>query len=575
VSRPVRFGLIRTEGAFRRWEAECLSRLTALPSVALAAVIVPVHSPAAKSGAAGQAWPSSWLIRRAQRGAWGPADASRHLSAAPELRCRVSEESAGRGIAGPDVSTIEAQNLDFLLAFGGERWSGKVLAAARWGLWAFRYTGQPGSPDAPPGFWEVCREERTTGAALVALSDHPAGDPILKHGLVSTAGRSYAANAATISLEAAAWPAQVCACVEAGSIGFEGRRRLPRAGTGPPVRSRDLPRLLLGTLRTRWRQFADRNLYADVWNVGVVRAPIERFLEPGYRPTVEWFPAPRAGTFRADPFGLTRNGRITVLFEEFDYREDLGRIAALELGKSAGYSSGAVTIGPPVHLSYPYVFELVGEVLCVPETYQAGEVGLYRADEFPTRWSKVATLIGGVPALDATVFKHGDRWWLACAMQGPTERSHLHLYHAPDLLGPWTPHLGNPVKVDIGSGRPGGTPFVHAGVLYRPAQDASGTYGGRVVINRVTRLTPVEFDEEPAAVVGPLLDSPYPDGLHTLSAAGGITLVDAKRVVLMTNPAVRAGLRPWLKQRLRHALTLATRIRRGRVVSPERSPELH
>src|SRR5206468_7666032 len=124
VSRPVRFGLIRTEGALRHWEAECLSRLTALPSVALAVVIVPVHSPAAQSGAAGQAWPSSWLIRRAQRGAWGPADATRHLSAAPQLRCRVSEESAGRGIAGPDVSTIEAQNLDFLLAFGGERWSG-------------------------------------------------------------------------------------------------------------------------------------------------------------------------------------------------------------------------------------------------------------------------------------------------------------------------------------------------------------------------------------------------------------------------------------------------------------------
>ena len=234
-----------------------------------------------------------------------------------------------------------------------------------------------------------------------------------------------------------------------------------------------------------------------------------------------------------------------------------------------------MTIGPPVHLSYPYLFEHAGDVLCVPETYQAAEVGLYRADDFPARWSKVATLIAGVPALDATVFRHGDRWWLACSMQGATERSHLHLYHAADLLGPWTPHVGNPVKVDIRSGRPGGTPFVHGGSLYRPAQDASTTYGGRVVINRVRALTPAEFDEEPVAVVEPLRDSPYPDGLHTLSALGDITLIDAKRVVPVFHPAVWAGLQPWLRQRVRHALTLVWRAAGRRGAMSQQSRERH
>jgi hypothetical protein len=100
------------------------------------------------------------------------------------------------------------------------------------------------------------------------------------------------------------------------------------------------------------------------------------------------------------------------------------------------------------------------------------------------------------------------------------------------------------------------------------------TYGGRVVINRVTVLTPAEFDEEPAAVVEPLLESPYPDGLHTLAAVGDITLIDAKRVVAVTHSAVRAGLQPWARQRVRHALTLIRRAgRRG--ASPQRSPDLH
>jgi len=522
----------------------------------------------------GQEWPSGWLVRRAQRGAWAPADEAPQLSTSHQLRCRVVERATGQEVEEQDLAAIEAERPDFLLTFGSERWSGKVLGIARWGVWAFRYTGQPGSMEAPAGFWQVCREEPTTGAALVALSDDPSGDLILKQGFIATAGRSYAANATAIGLEAASWPAQVCAGMQAGAVTLETRRRLGRAEPGPAVRSRDLGQLAGAMARNRWREFAGRNLYADLWNVGVVRAPIERFLEPGFRPVVEWLPVPRPGTFRADPFGLARGGRATVLYEEFDYRHDVGTIAACELGDRSEQSTTPVAIGPPVHLSYPFLFELDGEVLCVPETYQAREVGLYRADEFPSRWTKVATLIPGVPALDATVFRYADRWWLACAMQGSTERSHLHLYHAPDLLGPWTPHLGNPVKVDIRSGRPGGTPFVHEGALYRPAQDASMTYGGRVVINRVTVLTPAEFDEEPAAVVEPLLESPYPDGLHTLAAVGDITLIDAKRVVAVTHSAVRAGLQPWARQRVRHALTLIRRAgRRG--ASPQRSPDLH
>ncbi len=37
------------------------------------------------------------------------------------------------------------------------------------------------------------------------------------------------------------------------------------------------------------------------------------------------------------------------------------------------------------------------------------------------------------------------------------------------------------------------------GALYRPAQDCSVTYGGAVVINRIDRLTPEEFSEQPVS----------------------------------------------------------------------------
>jgi hypothetical protein len=81
----------------------------------------------------------------------------------------------------------------------------------------------------------------------------------------------------------------------------------------------------------------------------------------------------------------------------------------------------------------------------------------------------------------------------------------------------------------VRSARPGGTPFHHDGALYRPAQDCSVTYGGRIVINRVLRLSPTAFEEEPVSTVEPDPDGPFPDGLHTLSSLGNVTLVDGKR----------------------------------------------
>jgi hypothetical protein len=96
-------------------------------------------------------------------------------------------------------------------------------------------------------------------------------------------------------------------------------------------------------------------------------------------------------------------------------------------------------------------------------------------------------------------------------------------------MGPWLPHALNPVKTDARSARPAGTPFVVAGRLYRPSQDNSRIYGGRVVVNEVEVLTPDDFAERRVGFVQPWPGSPYPDGLHTLSAVGGRTLIDGNR----------------------------------------------
>src|SRR5262249_28417338 len=150
-------------------------------------------------------------------------------------------------------------------------------------------------------------------------------------------------------------------------------------------------------------------------------------------------------------------------------------------------------LGLSTHMSYPFIVDDgEDETYCVPETCLENEIALYRAGEVPERWSKVCVLVPDFPGVDPTVFRHDGRWWLTGTRSGPLEDIALWVWHADRLTGPWIEHPANPVKTDVRSARPGGSPFVVDGELYRPAQDCSTSYGAAVSIQRVTRLSITE-----------------------------------------------------------------------------------
>jgi hypothetical protein len=270
----------------------------------------------------------------------------------------------------------------------------------------------------------------------------------------------------------------------------------------------------------------------EFWNVGIVHEPISAFLS-GRGHNIQWLPKPETGTHLADPFAIIRDDRAYIFCEEFRSwnctQNPKGRIVCIELADALPPSRPKPVIELAVHASYPYLLQHESEIYCIPETGSAREIGLYKAKAFPFHWSKVANLVSDFPGVDSSVFEHQGRWWLTCATREAGDN--LFIWHSTDLYGPWEAHAANPVKTDISSSRPAGTPFMHDGFLFRPAQDCSRTYGGRVIINRVTKLTTTEFAEEPAAVVEASREWPYPDGTHTLSAAGNWTVIDGRRFI--------------------------------------------
>jgi hypothetical protein len=283
-----------------------------------------------------------------------------------------------------------------------------------------------------------------------------------------------------------------------------------------------------------------------LYNIGLVHAPIHRFLEPGWRPEIHWLPPrSRPGAFIADPFGVEFQGKRYLLCEYFDYQEPAGRIVGGEIRDSVLVGELENVLTGPCHMSYPFAFDYQGERYCIPETSCANEVALFKMEAIPSRWRKEVVLLQ-VDGVDSSIIQYGGRWWLFYGARS-SSGAELFASHADSPYGPWLPHAKQPIKRDAGSARPGGTPFVHMGRLYRPAQDCSQIYGQRIVINEVLALSPDEFEERVVAVVEPDRNGPYPDGLHTLSAFGEMTLVDGKREQFIWPAVVRSVRSLWRK----------------------------
>ena len=506
-------GAILGAGAVEDWHVGCLRRIAEDPGAELVCVAWVSGVARARPGAV-----LRWAQRRGARSGRGQVDPL--LAELPAATWRLP---AGTRSPGDDeVAWLRERAPDVLLALGIGRLEGPVLEAAPRGLWSFRHEREWHDAGWPLSVVERLEREPVTYVSLDVLGAEPAADERLRAGWLRTIEDSWRENHDQIVRPLAGWPSQL--------LRQSVRLPPPPPPERPPVEvsGAGVAALSVRMLAGRLRRLAAGALRHDAWSVGVVASPPAALLD-ARPPRARWTPRPR-GRYLADPFGLDFDGRLHVLLEDFSSRRGKGVISHAEMAADGSLTPPTEVLELPTHASYPYLVRHEDRIHLIPETADAREVALYEATDFPRGWRRRAILLEDVPALDSTVFVHEGRWWLLCTVaEGGQPHLAVHAWHAPDLLGPWAPHPANPLKLDVRSARPAGAPFVHGGVLYRPAQDCARGYGRRVLLNRVDALTPTDFAETPVAVVGPDPAGPYPRGLHTLSGLGPVTLVDGNR----------------------------------------------
>jgi hypothetical protein len=199
--------------------------------------------------------------------------------------------------------------------------------------------------------------------------------------------------------------------------------------------------------------------------------------------------------FVADPFMCRVGEDWYLFFEVVNHLTHRGEIAFATSRDGMTWKYQRVVLAEPYHLSYPYVFEWNGSHYMIPEGAEGGAIRLYRAAKFPDRWERIGNLIEGKRFVDASILRHGDKWWLFTDGGVDSKNPVLHLYFADELLGPWQEHPRSPILRDPHFSRPAGRIVLIDGTPVRFAQDIYPIYGSSVSAFAITKLTPTDYEE--------------------------------------------------------------------------------
>jgi hypothetical protein len=214
--------------------------------------------------------------------------------------------------------------------------------------------------------------------------------------------------------------------------------------------------------------------------------------------------------------------------EDFDYKINKGYISVYKLSKKNSERVG-VAIEEPFHMSYPFIFEYESKLYMCPETAEKKEIRLYECESFPLKWKFKKTLMPNISAVDTTIFKKDDRWWLFTNIDTTNSGDHgsdLYIYSADNPLSDqWTPHANNPIFVDSLKARMGGL-LMDREYIYRVSQQQGfDSYGKAILINRIDCLTDQGYVEHTIARIEPNF-FPKLGGTHHLHSNGKITVFD-------------------------------------------------
>lgn len=200
--------------------------------------------------------------------------------------------------------------------------------------------------------------------------------------------------------------------------------------------------------------------------------------------------SPPLNYFWADPFLFKNKNKEYVFFENFDMKEKKGKISYFNLDNPKKIFD---IIKKKYHLSYPFIFNFKKKIFMIPETSQNKRVELWKAKNFPKKWTLYKTFFVGESVADCSILNFGGQLWLFVNKSNDRFNDHdseLYIFKIKNNnFNNFEPHKLNPVICDSRTARNAGSFFKYKNKYYRPSQiNINKIYGYGLNINEIIKL---------------------------------------------------------------------------------------
>jgi len=428
---------------------------------------------------------------------------------------------------------IRGYRLDVLLRFGFNILKGDILTAAKYGIWSYHHGDNEFYRGGPALFWELVEANELSGVILQILSEELDGGKVLakalfatRHGLSLRRNRysPYSGSVALViqklyELHSYGWNH-----ISQRSLPTEpylGRRKLYRTPT-----NRELCRWFIKqAAKVVWRRIKrlTRGKTNWHWRIALREQPDSLPLEIHFdsSSSFRWLMPPR-GHFHADPFLVCQGEKTWMFFEDYVYSQGRAVICCREIGMNGNLGEVSTVLNRPYHLSYPFVFHFGGHAYMIPESRANRTIDLYKASEFPYKWTFEKTLFR-VKAVDTTLLIEDAFWFFTTILAPHGDGCCLCLFFADSLTGEWQSHPCNPIFLDVRNARSGGRISRRGSKLYRISQSGVPQYGGSFSFYEILTLTRLEYSEILIKTVHPW---PPNRGIHFYDYSGRYEVFD-------------------------------------------------
>ena len=437
-----------------------------------------------------------------------------------------------------DIKKIKCYDVDVFIRFGFKILRGEVLTkVSKYGIWSFHHADYKINRGGPAGFWEYLNQDGYTGITLQRLSEELDNGFIIDQSFSLTNINGYSKNLNNYYPKSSLIiQRNLHQLYTQGSSYFHKFKSnkynsLPGFYSYPLYKKPKNTFLIKKLLKNLSKKFKNA-FYFNQWSL------MYKFNKnsDSYSKSFYNFSRikPPNDRFWADPFVVFKNNKYFIFFEELIFKNDFAVISYIELQPNGEFSQPKVILKKDYHLSYPFIFEEKNEMYMIPETMGNNSIELYKCVNFPEKWSLQKVLINNIQAVDSTILKYDDKFWIFTnvkANEFVSVNEDLYLFYSNSLNDDWIPHPQNPIISDIRFSRPAGKIFKENGKIYRPSQNGSNIYGYGIQINEIIVLNESEYKEVNVESIKPLWSNNL-IGTHTINHDNNLTVIDANFKIL-------------------------------------------